>query len=98
MWFNFMLLQLITSIIALNTLIAIIADSYDAVTNDSPKYDAVLKIDMLRQLCDLCFWNRSNNEMVNLIIVQYLNEEVQAGEAWGGRIRHMTNAIERNGF
>jgi len=40
MWFNFMMLQLITSIIALNTLIAIIADSYDKVENDSPKYDA----------------------------------------------------------
>jgi len=40
MWFNFMMLQLITSIIALNTLIAIIADSYDEVKNDFPKYDA----------------------------------------------------------
>ena len=35
--------------------------------------------------------------MVNLFIVQYFNQDAQAGEAWGGRIRHITNAIERNG-
>ena len=35
--------------------------------------------------------------MVNLFIVQYFNQDAQAGEAWGGRIRHITNAIERIG-
>ena len=38
-WLVFILLQIITSIIVLNTLIAILGDSYDNVQNDAIAYD-----------------------------------------------------------
>ena len=65
--------------------------------NDFPKYDAEQKIDLLLQLNDIYFWNRNKEEMVNLFVVQYFNQDAQAGNEWGGKIRHMTNAIERIG-
>ena len=40
-WTNFLFLQLLTSIVALNTLIAILGDSFDEVQNDLPKNDTL---------------------------------------------------------
>jgi hypothetical protein len=48
-------------------------------------------------LNEIYFWNRNDDEKENLFIVQYFNKDAQAGDEWGGKIRHMTDAIERNG-
>ena len=40
-WIVFLLLQMGTNIVALNTLIAIIGDSFDKVQNEKESYDAL---------------------------------------------------------
>jgi hypothetical protein len=41
---------LVITIIAMNTLIALIADSYDKVQNNSQKYDFLKKLELLLEL------------------------------------------------
>ena len=52
-WLVLLLLQVITNIVALNTLIALIGDSFEKVTNDIESYDALKKVDLLDEVNDM---------------------------------------------
>ena len=58
-WLNFVNLQLVTGIVALNTLIAIMGDSFDDVYSNYDKFDCKTKVELLLELNDIYFWNRS---------------------------------------
>ena len=59
-WFIFIQLQVITSIVVLNTLIAILGDSYDNVMNQADAYDMRQKVELLIELND--FMKMINNK------------------------------------
>ena len=71
-WIMFLLLQMITNVVALNTLIAIIGDSYERVQNDRESYDALQRVELLDELNDFyMLFKRAERRLVYLNVVSY---------------------------
>lgn len=96
-WFIFTMLQIIINIIVLNTLIAILGNSYDIVMNEQNAYDMRLKIELLLELNDILM--RKANEALPekyIIIVRYF-EKNQTNTQWEGKIKMITRQIKSQG-
>ena len=97
-WVISLFLQLFTGLLAVNTLIAVMGDSYDKVKNDYHKYDIQTKISLLQDLNDVYYKNRlegAPKKMVYLHNIQYLTHGEQTDE-WGGKIKSVTKSMDRN--
>ena len=94
-WMIVLLLQLITNIVALNTLIAIIADSYERVQNDRESYDALQRVELLDELNDFyMLFNRAERRLVFLNVVSYASRGDDENNEWGGRLKIITKTLE----
>ena len=63
---------MITNVVALNTLIAIIGDSYERVQNDRESYDALQRVELLDELNDFyMLFKRAERRLVYLNVVSY---------------------------
>ena len=73
-WFIFVTLQLIVGLVALNTLIALMGDSFDHVQSNNDMYDLRTKVELLLELNDIYFWNKVKKaeKWAYLVIVQYV--------------------------
>ena len=93
----FIMLQIITNIIVLNTLIAILGNSYDIVMNEQNAYDMRLKIDLLLELNEILM-RKANESLAEqyIIIVRYF-EKGQANTQWEGKIKMITRQIKSQG-
>ena len=91
------MLQIITNIIVLNTLIAILGNSYDIVMNEQNAYDMRLKIDLLLELNEILM-RKANESLAEqyIIIVRYF-EKGQANTQWEGKIKMITRQIKSQG-
>lgn len=88
---------MIINIIALNTLIAIIGDSFDKVQEDKNSYDGLMKVGLLDEINELLMltnWDQDKPcEMAYIIIVKYASyDEVDTTE-WTGKIKKMTKVV-----
>ena len=94
-WIVFLLLQMVTNIVALNTLIAIIGDSYDRVQNDKESYDALQKVELLDELNDLYMvFKKTERNLVYFNIVSYATRGDQEGGDWKGRVKIISQTLE----
>ena len=94
-WIMFLLLQMITNVVALNTLIAIIGDSYERVQNDRESYDALQRIELLDELNDFyVLFNRAERRLVFLNVVSYSTRGEDENNEWGGRLKIITKTLE----
>jgi hypothetical protein len=72
-WALFLILMLITNVIALNTLIAILGDKFDEVMADKHLYDMREKIVLLNELSDFYYWNKNKKDMKYFHIIRYVS-------------------------
>lgn len=94
-WLIFILLQIVTSIIVLNTLIAILGDSYDNVMNEQVAYDTKQKVELLIELNDFYKSDSKNkkDDKEYIIMIRYVTNEMGGG-AWEGKIKMITREIK----
>lgn len=98
-WAIFLLLQIITNIVVLNTLIAILGDSYDNVQNEQVAYDTKQKIELLSEMNDfLKGFSKAGTEEDKkyIIIVRYYDKNAGAAQ-WEGKIKMITKEIKSQG-
>lgn len=98
-WVNFLLLLGITNIIGINSLIAIIGDSYEKVQSDRGFYESIYKFDLLSELNDFyLFLYRNRRREANFVyvhIIRYDDSSVSKKE-WKGRIQSMKDHVLDN--
>ena len=94
-WIIFLLLQMITNVVALNTLIAIIGDSYERVQNDRESYDALQRVELLDELNDFyMLFKRAERRLVYLNVVSYATSGEDENNEWRGRLKIITKTLE----
>jgi hypothetical protein len=79
-WTVFFVLIFITNLIVLNTLIAILGNSFDNVMTDGIVYDMREKIALLLELHDFQVWNRDKVDNRYIHIIRYVSQDGEAGE------------------
>jgi len=89
----------VTNIVLLNSLIAIIGDSYEKVQLDQAYYDTVQKFYLLNELNDIYMFINRNSEVESVpkhvMIIKYVDHNVAQRE-WSGRIKSITELINDN--
>jgi hypothetical protein len=93
----FIMLMFYANLIALNTLIAILGDSYDNVRAEESLYDMKEKTVLLKELSDFYVWNRNKVDMCFLHIIRYVSEGGENSNVWEGKIKQMSNMIKNLG-
>lgn len=101
-WIVFLWLQIITNIVVLNTLIAILGDSYDEVMTCHTTYDMCQKIDLLIELNDLMKKSDIENKLLRTLD-QHIRNLVTGGERVGEPqyiiiVKYFTNNSEDNAW
>lgn len=85
------MLQIVTNIVVLNTLIAIIADSFEKVQNEKISYDALQKVTLLEELNELYMtFGEPDDEFVNLHVIQYAEQNQEETHEWEGKMKKMS--------
>ena len=97
LWTVFILLLVVTNIIGLNSLIAIIGDSYERVQTDKAFYDAIQKFGLLNELNNIYLFFYRNKKVVAdyvyIHIVTYADAS-QAKKEWKGRIQNVRDCVQ----
>ena len=96
-WIIFIMLQLITNIVVLNTLIAILGDSYDNVMNEQNRYDMKMKMELLQELNGLMMTKARRKLRKKFIIIVRYFEKDQSSVQWEGKIKMITRQIKTQG-
>ena len=70
------ILVIAVTLIALNTLIAIMGDSFDFVLSNFVMFDCRTRVQLLLNLNEIYFWNRVEKagQKVYLVVVQYVTQ------------------------
>ena len=96
-WIIFIMLQLLTNIVVLNTLIAILGDSYDNVMNEQNRYDMKMKIELLQELNQLRMTKAGKKLRKKYIIIVRYFEKDQNSVQWEGKIKMITRQVKTQG-
>ena len=96
-WVIFILFLIVTNIIGINSLIAIIGDSYERVQLDRAFYDASEKFGILNKLNEFYLFLNHNKKMaakyVYIHIVRYSKYSI-SNKVWKGRIQHIREVVQ----
>lgn len=80
----FYVLNFVTNLVSLNSLIAILADSYEKVRNDENVYDMREKIELLSEINSMNLDDRHEFYYIN--IIRYVSQEENSEDQWEGKM------------
>ena len=91
-------LAITVTLIALNTLIAIMGDSFDFVYSNFVTFDYRIRVQLLLNLNEIYFWNRVEKagQKVYLVVVQYVTQKGLESSEWAGKMKSIHQAIKSN--
>jgi hypothetical protein len=82
-----MFLMLVTNLIGLNSLIAILGDSFDKVMNAQKLYDLREKNVILLELNEFFRkWNKDKEDFKHIHVIRYVSQEGDSGNVWDGKV------------
>ena len=97
-WSFFIIFLTVTNIIGINSLIAIIGDSYDKTQVDQAFYDAVQKFGLLDELNNIYFFFKKylklRPQFVYIHIIRYDDNQTDQKKNWLGRIENMREFVQ----
>jgi hypothetical protein len=87
----------VTTMIGLNTLIAILGDSFDNVMAEKHLYDMREKVVLLKELNDFYCYNKQKEDLCFMHIIRYVQQEGDNSNAWEGKIKKISNMVNSLG-
>lgn len=88
------MMMIYINLIGLNSLIALLGDSYGKVQSNFDMYDIVLRLGLLIDLHQSYYFGRLNKDMKFIHFIQYEDHSSSSAAEWEGQIKRIEKRID----